>query len=414
MGMTVQVGGSRNTPIYQGPITLGVALGLLAPIAYGLDELDWRGFGRFRVIVSVLRFVGPIALVAGSLASLLFALGVRMALNARRRDLEVAPAGFAVVDRRGRREFEDGQVLAVGVRSRSAPPGTVDLQHGRGSLWVDGRDGPERVDLAWEYPGSEGDPLAPLFGRLLDRLHAQAVRAIDTGGTVAGDGWELSRLGLQAGASADLIPFAEMAQAEFHDGELRIWRRGEAEPCFRVDEGAKNAAILQAIAGERRPATPPGPGEGVASVPGLGRVLFKRRWSIVDRLGLWLICGMLAALGVGITVVMVRQWGASPLAVIPAAVGVLTLLPALVRQVSVFRCHEGGVSRSGLFGVVELPYEDLGQVVAKAQKDSGLLKVTFRPIPGRGRRAVKLLTRPTDEALETLRRYVPAPIEFRG
>jgi len=407
MGPTIQVGGSLNSPFYRGPMATGITFCVLAPVAYALEELGWQGFGQFRPIVMLLRFAGPIWLMAGGVSGLALALAARMALVARRRDLEVTPAGFATVDRRGRRDFEDAQVTALGVRSRSAPRGTVDAQRGRGSIWVDGRDGDERLDLAWEYADAEGDPLSGLFGRLLDRLHAGAVRAIDSGGSIAGDGWELSGLGLRPRGWPAPRPFAEIAQAEFHAGELRIWKQGEVEPCFSVAEGSRNDAILQAIAAERVSAA-----ARDAPCEGLGRVLFERRWSVVDRLGLWLLCGALAALGVFISVVMVRQDGFSPLAVIPATVGLLSLLPAIVREGSVFRCHRGGVARSGLFGRVELPYEDMARVVAKRRDDTGSFQVAFKPIPGRGRRPIRLTLKGTDEGLETLRSLAPGASEI--
>jgi len=407
MGPTVQVDGSLNTPLYRWPKVAGITLCVLAPIAYALDELGWQGLGRFRILITLLRYLGPTLLLAGGVAALLAALAARMALAARRRDLEVVPAGFALIGRRGRRDYEDGQVAGLGVRSRSAARGTVPSQRGRASIWVDGRDGEERIDLAWEYPDALGDPLADFFGRLLDRAHASASRAIDSGGTISGEGWELSGLGLRRGRSDEVLTFGEIAQAEYHAGELRIWRRGEVEPCFRVPEGSRNDAILRAVVADRTLADQ----APVAGPDGLGRVLFERRWGVVDRLGLWLLCGLLAASGLAVSVVMIRLDGPSLLAVVPAAVGLLALLPALMRQVSVFRCHEGAVSRSGLFGVVVLPYEDIGRVVAKEIKDSATIRLTFKPIPGRGRKAVTLHTGQADEGLETIRLYVPGPIE---
>ena len=49
----------------------------------------------------------------------------------------------------GRREFEDGEVQALAFRSRSAAVGTVSVQRGRASLWVDGREGADQRELDW-------------------------------------------------------------------------------------------------------------------------------------------------------------------------------------------------------------------------------------------------------------------------
>ena len=46
--------------------------------------------------------------------------------------------------------------------------------------------------------------------------------------------------------------------------------------------------------------------------------------------------------------------------------------------------------RSGLFGIQELPFDDLGEVRFRPISNQQLLKVDFRPIPGRGRKKVIL------------------------
>jgi hypothetical protein len=407
MESKVQVAGSLNTPAYEWPLRAGITLCALAPVSYGLRLARWRGFGRFRGIFAVLRWIGPARFLGLGVVGLLLALAVRRARVARRRDLEIAPGRFALIDRRGRREFEDGEVVSVGFRPRSAPAGTVSTQRGRASLWVDGRDGPDRLDLDWEYPEVGGDPMAGFLGRIADRLHARAVKAIDSGSTVDGQGWELSRSGLQVGEAFEVIPFASIAQAEYHDGKLLIWRSGEVEPAVRVAEGSRNDAILHAILVERIPARAKSPGLLEPTAPGLGRLLFERRPMLTDRVGLWILTVILASSLVGFGWIGIRLGKRPALGAVVVGLGLLSFLPALIRQRAAFRFHERGVVRSGLFGVRELPFEDLAEVGVRALSGQTRFRVAFRPIPGRGRKPVALDLQTTDEAMETLRAYVP-------
>ena len=407
MESKVQVAGSLNTPAYEWPLKTGIALCVLAPISYGLRLARRRRAGRVRGILGLLRFIGPTRFLIGGAVALLFALAVRRARQARRRDLEIAPGRFAMIDRRGRREFEDGEVQALAFRSRSAAVGTVSVQHGRASLWVDGREGADRLELDWEYPDGEPDPLAGFLGRIADRLHARAVKAIDSGLTIEGEGWELSRLGLRVGEAFEVVAFSSIAEAEYHDGYLMIWTTGQVEPSVKIVEGTRNDAILHAILIDRMPA----PGrEGQLTDPsaeGLGRVLFERRPSLSDKVALWGLCLFLAALFAGLTIFATQKGGSILLGIMGSAMACLSIAPALMRQRDRFRFQEHGVVRSGLLGIRELPFDDLAEVRFRPISNQQLLKVHFRPIPGRGRKQVTLYLKPTDEALETIRAYVP-------
>ena len=72
--------------------------------------------------------------------------------------------------------------------------------------------------LTWSTRRPGPDPLAGLLGRLADRLHARAVRTIDSGVTITGEGWSFPGSGLQVGAPFDVLPFAAIAKAEYYDG----------------------------------------------------------------------------------------------------------------------------------------------------------------------------------------------------
>ena len=106
---------------------------MLSPISYGLRRIRLRGLGRLRGLLGDPPN-GPARLrsLVGGLVALVFALAVRLGPGgALRRDLAIAPGRFAILDRRGRRDFKDHEVQALAFRARSAAAGTVSTQRGR-------------------------------------------------------------------------------------------------------------------------------------------------------------------------------------------------------------------------------------------------------------------------------------------
>jgi hypothetical protein len=409
----VQVAGSLNTPAYRWPLSTGITCCVLAPIAYGLEQLGWKGVGRIRPIIAILTFLGPIGLLSIGVVSLIFALAVRQARIARRRDLEDLSDGFALIDRRGRREYQDGEVEALGFRSRLAAQGSVSTQKGLATLWVVGAEGPEVLVLNWEYPDLAIDPLAGFLNRLAERLCAQSSRLIDSGGTIEGEGWTLSRPGLLVGDAFDIVSFAEVAAVESHDGFLQVWRVGEVEPFFKVAEGSKNEVVLRAILDQRkskriaRATAPEIAGEG------LGRILFERRPKASERFAYWLLALLISTISVGVAGFAIRSgasilWGAPALLVVVAI-----FLVALAGQLSRFRFHERGVAKLGLRGIREIPFADLAEVKPTLMSYETLLELTFKPTKGRGLKKVSVLLKPTDAALETIHAFIPAE-KFRS
>jgi hypothetical protein len=404
---TIRVGGHLSSPLYQVPLMGGMLACFLAPIAYGLDAADWNGVGRLRGIVWILRFVGPIFLLVGGVASLLFALAARMAIAGRFRDLEVGPDGFALIDREGRREFVDEQVIAVGLLPRTSPRGAGTEQRGRATVWVDAELGTEGLDLVWEYPDAGADPLAPFFERIVGRLTDQAEQAIESGGVVAGDGWQLTRLGLQASDADPATPFSEIAAAEYHEGDLKIWRRGQAEPSFRIARGSTNEAVLKTILERRMAATPDQPrvfNEWPADSV-MGRLLFTRTSSTGDKVGLCLLLFILMAAVVVLGFATARG-NVTPLVLVPAGVlAFLVLLAVVAIYRRRFQCYEGGIVCRGLFGTRELLYSEVARVKLVAME--GQWRVKFFPKPDSGRKKIFYDIKGRDDALETLRERFP-------
>ena len=412
-GTTIQVAGSLNIPAYQWPFSAGITGCVLSPIALGLQQAGWRGFGRLRGLIAILTYIGPVWLLVAGLGCLFFAFAVRQAQRVRRRDLEITDAGFTLADRQGSRDFSDVDVLSLGFRPRSAPQGTVKIQKGTAALMVNGREGLERIELDWEYPDGLENPLQEWLDRLVARLHDRATASLDKGGWLAGDGWKLSRAGLQMGGEeTEVTPFEEMALAEYHEGELRIWTRNQVEATIRIEEGSMNEAILYSIVNERMPARPDSSLVENSVGQGLGRLLFERRPTGSDKVALWLLCLILSGMFLGLALFATQKGAPVLIGVLAAIAVVVSLLPALSRQFSRFRFYEWGLSQSGLFGSRVLPFEDLAEVRTDLISHDSQLKVVFKPVRDRGRKKVTLYLKPTDAVLETIRAYIPAEIQL--
>lgn len=404
----VQVAGSLNVPTYQWPLKGGIACLLLAPVAFGVRELGLQGFGRAAGIILILKFVGPIGFLVLGILGLGFAMSVRMAKASVRKELEDLGNGFVIITRQGPREYRDDEVEAIGFRSRTAASGSVSTQKGQARLWVNGSEGAETIPLEWEYPDGSDDPLGEFLQRMNDRLLAQSLRTIDSGGTVEGDGWSLSRPGLQVGEAFDILGFNEVSAVEYHDSQLQVWKVGDVEPCFKVAEGSKNESVLAAILELRKSnrveavPTTNEPGEG------LGRVLFERRPKLSERFAYWGLALFVSGISVLMAAVMIQSGYSIGFGLMALVAVVLSFLVALNGQQTCFRFHERGLSRSGLFGVRSIPFDDLAEVQSTLMSYETLLRMVFKPIKGRGLKKISVDLPATDPARETIHAYIPA------
>ena len=107
-------------------------------------------------------------------------------------------------------------------------------------------------------------------------------------------------------------------------------------------------------------------------------------------MALWGLAVLLTGLFAGLAIFVTQVGTPILIAVLASAMACLSIVPALMRQRDLFRFQEHGVMRSGLFGVRELPFDDLAEVRFRPISNQQLLKVNFRPIPGRGRKKVTL------------------------
>lgn len=263
----------------------------------------------------------------------------------RRKWLEAGRDGFVVIDRLGRHEVGDGDVLQMAVESKkNFSQGLPSSITRRVRVWAGGA--PIEMKHTWKLKGT--DVFGSLVDRLAEGLYRRSAAALAAGGSVSGEGWELRRESLAFGA--ETVPVADLSVVGFFDDHVCIWKRGASEAAFKVRAGAVNAILLERLLRDLLPGR-----EGAPPAEGLGRVLFERKPSRSSVVLIW-ICAV-TALGIGAGFAAAGEAG--PAAGAWAAAAALGFW-AWNRSGSLFRCHELGVMKRSRLGAAELRYEDVG------------------------------------------------------
>jgi hypothetical protein len=267
-------------------------------------------------------------------------------LRSRRTFLEVLDDGFIVQDRRGQRSYRDSQVKAMAYWTKDL------FNNGRAAgfkrdckIWLANESDPVVCDNSFKL--GQTDPVAPFIKRLLELLSAGFSQALEHGLPLEGDGWKLT--GTDLTYARGTLPIDQISAVEDHDGKMGVWRKGEALPAAQFPVSGRNVWLLRNVLTPRLK-------KDAAVSEGLGRVLFQRQGRL-----LWIILVLLVALGFvggGLSVVLTsvrEQEIGGVMALIGLVIAFFGLVYARVR----FRCLEGGVVHSGLFGQRQLMYRDI-------------------------------------------------------
>ncbi len=333
----------------------------------------WLHF--FRVVAALATIVGICLATAGLFAGWIVApvAGVislileAVAWSARRTRtwLTFGQDSLEIEDRTGRRTVLDTQVVAAALESkRNLNNGEFSSTTRTFRIWTDDRTEP--IVMQNTIPKDRPDPLAELIARLLDGLTQRFEDLLARGGTVAGDGWVLTRGGLALSRvpSETLLPLAEITAVDPFDDKMCVWRRGQDEACAKLPLSGRNAYLLPALL---KPLIPEqADGSGGQSSTGLGRVLFERRPQPALAVLLIAIGGIMALVGV----IIIAAGGlrdAAPLALLVPGGLILAAAGAALRLTN-FRCHERGVWQKSIFGQKLLRYVDIGSFTYSAQR----------------------------------------------
>jgi len=334
------------------------------------------------------------------------------------------PDGIEIEGPDGHRAIHDSQVTAAALETKkNLSNGELASITRKFTIWAE--DQPAPVLMENKIKVNTPDPLAELIHRLLDRLSRKFAEDLSKGGTVGGDGWQLSSQALAVGRAPheQQIPVSELTAIDMYEGQMCVWRQGSDTAIARLPLGGRNVYLLPALAqpflSEHQA------GKGTAESGGLGRILFERktrRTTIV----LTIIGGLVMLLvGVILTIAgMMEQAGKdSPLliGIILSIAGPLVSLLGASFAFSSFRCHERGVFQKNLFGQKTLRYTDVGSFLYSATRHyhngayTGThLLLQFRPLAA-GQPTIKYGTTShgDDDDLDELRNFISRAIAVR-
>lgn len=354
---------------------------------------------------------------AGGLFALLTVVRA-VVIAAGRKWLTDTDRGF-VLSAHGRdHKFDDEDVveLATKVTTRFSN-GWPKANVRKGTLRIDSPDFPYPMAFRYEWSLNREDPLIDLFERLLGRLAKLAEKELARDGELAGEGWALTRDGLEypTADETDLLRFEQMTAAEVVDGQVCVWATGEPRPTFKVELDSPNAPVLLQVLVKRLADRPPDENDDPES---LGRVIFERDISyspvtmlFVMTFAVLLFLGGLAGLYFHITEPPANR---PPLvvAILPHVFAALLAAALWFGRQDILRCHARGVCRVKNGKTTEMRYDEVKVFTYSATRNfhngsytGTTLVMQFEDIDGRKLNYTSTI-RNADQELESLREHV--------
>jgi hypothetical protein len=339
-------------------------------------------------------------------------------LAAGRKWLTDTDRGFVLTAHGREHKFEDEDVLELAAKvSTRFANGLPKANTRAGTLRIDSPAFPRPVAFKYEWPLNAEDPLIDLFERLLNRLTKQAEGELARDGELVGDGWALTRDGLELPAADEfeVVRFERMTAAEVVDGKVCVWASGEPRPVLSVALDTPNAPVLLQVLEKRLADRPPDENDDPES---LGRVIFERNTSNTPAtmfLGL-MVASCLFLLGLAVLFFYVTgNPGARPplgLAIGLNCAGVGLALGLWLGRQNILRCHARGVCRLKNGKVTEMRYDEMAQFTYSATRHyhngaytGTVVVMQFEAIDGR---QLKYTTniKNADDGLDNLRDHV--------
>jgi hypothetical protein len=313
------------------------------------------------VMLLAVRHPSAVAVLAAGGVGAISAVVSAVLVARSRFQIEIAPDGFLVRDRRGEREFRDDQVICVSLSGKSNfTNGILRSTTRTFDVWVEGEAGAEQVKIVSHLPVGASDPLLPLIERVHIHLYERAVAALEGGQSFEGEGWTLhaNELVTHARRNARGVRFEELAAADIFDDHLCVWQHGQDEPVLQIPVHSANTLVLLRLLRERVAERP----EDGERRPGdeLGRILFERKpgRGLVALLWLLPVAAIVVVACTAYLAVLRGAGGAWWVGLeISAPLALTWLLP--LSQCVTFSVHEHGVRRKWLFRTQQLKYIDV-------------------------------------------------------
>jgi hypothetical protein len=388
-------------------LLLVVGIGLLVGAAAA------AGFGQ--VLVAVLLGLAGCGCVLGAV------LGRRHRVQ-RRQWVQDLGDGFLVIDQAGERRFADDDVVSMALTRKNNYVNGLPTSETRGFLvWLASDEPvPEALEMVNTIKTGAADPLAGLVNRIGDLLFRRAADDLAAGQAVLGECWSLQKdtLTVRTQGAEIACPLADLAALDFVDQDICLWRTGQDEAFARVPKKSANAYVLSRLLAEKLAQRPPaGPPPENA---GLGRVIFERRprrGTVVGLLVLGVVFLFVAAVVAAGGGVEALAWAAGALTLAGCFLG-----GSFYSLRTIFRCHQFGVYKRGLFGERSLRYADVAVFSYSAVRHfhngaytGTIFRLGFEPVPERAsHRITHSVTLPhADQELEGLRDQVSRMIAAR-
>lgn len=393
--------------------TYGDALFVLCIVAAVLGllggGLTFAGGGDLEPAVAIAAAGGFFALLA-VVRGLVIAAGRKWIADTDR--------GFVLTAGSRDHKFDDEDVLELAAKVTTRFANGLPKAHvRRGTLRIDSPDFPHPVAFRYEWPLNREDPLIDLFERLLGRLAKRAEKELARDGELAGDGWALTRDGLEFPAAADteLLRFEQMTAAEVVDEQVCVWAAGEPRPTFKVSLDSPNALVLLEVLVKRLADRPP---DDLDDPESLGRVIFERNIShtpaalfVGSLFAVVLFLAGVAALYFYLT----EPAGNRPplvLVIVPHAVAAAVAASLWFGRQNILRCHARGVWRVKNGTTTEMRYDEVQVFTYSATRNyhngaytGTTLVMQFEDVDGRKLNYTSTV-RNADQELENLREHV--------
>ncbi len=339
---------SSESILVEGQLRGSDAIGLLVSVAVA-----------FVSIPAILQGNRPAVAVLGASTIVAAVAATRLVLTLRRRTrLTTTETGFILENSKGRREFQDGDVVRLAWLERDNYRGADPIStHRCMTLTLSGWPRPLAVRHTVRTDDSS-DPWAAFYERVMSSYTSRMAEHLKNNGIVAGPNWSLSNSTLTVGREPNTETFGidELQDPLVIDEHVTVWRWGERRPVLRVPTESPDALLIETILPtliEENGAKERVPDEDDP----LGRLLFERRVSRVYQVATWLGMGVCMFLGVGLLVA--RQPDTGVFSAVMLGGAALFLVSGLANRKRLFRCHERGVVQESWTGERKLEYSQM-------------------------------------------------------
>ena len=279
--------------------------------------------------------------------------------------------GFAIENKKGRREFRDGQVTNLRLSYIAMhSKGRVTSRVRSLFLWL--KDEAKPFEFAENIEVDQTDELGPLIQRLSGKLQQRLSKLLDAGKSLPGAGFKLNRSELTIGnpGNESVVPIDQLTMG-IVDENLKIWRTGQDDPVLDLPFTKKNVYLLSLALEGRVPglqtdvssalfnqtgsasAVANSVGSQTGSEPGLGRCIFERKTTTAELALFGFVAAALAFLAF--------QTGGENYVMRYVFYGLAaaSVLYAFFIKGNTLRCHERGVVRKTTLATKELRYDEL-------------------------------------------------------